>query len=400
MFTSRFSKVSILATIILMDLLAGTEFDLFVPSFPELQSHFNLSPFWVEALLSINFAGYCLSLFIVGGLADRYGRKPIILLGLLIFIIGSLLCLGTGCYPLLLGGRFLQGIGIAAPAILSFLIIADSYPLKQQQVLMAILNGVMNASVGAAPVLGSYITLYFHWEGNFTALLILGLLVFVMTVCFIPHHKQSENKAPLSLQGYIPIFQSKPLMLLIVNFVFLFVPYWIFVGMSPLLYMEDLGVSLSHFGYYQGGLALVFGLGSFLLGFIISRYDQKKMLTLSNQISIIAFICVAWVAFLETPGPLLITLAFVPFIIGQIIPSNLLYPLCLNMKPQFKGRITAAIQGGRLIFASLSLQIAGYFYQGSFENIGIIIAGFIFLSIVTLFLIIKKVYGFIYTPLT
>ena len=73
-------KMMILLTIIFMDLLTGMEFDLFVPSFPELQSHFHLLPFSVEALLSVNFVGYCLSLFFVGGLADRYGRKPIIIL--------------------------------------------------------------------------------------------------------------------------------------------------------------------------------------------------------------------------------------------------------------------------------------------------------------------------------
>src|SRR3989338_11107656 len=84
------STAMILTAVILMDLLTGIEFDLFVPSFPQLQTHFSLTPFWVEALLSVNFIGYCISLFFVGGLADRYGRKPIILLGLLIFIIGTI----------------------------------------------------------------------------------------------------------------------------------------------------------------------------------------------------------------------------------------------------------------------------------------------------------------------
>src|SRR3990167_7653343 len=167
----------ILTAVIFMDLLAGMEFDLFVPSFPQLQSHFNLTAFWVEALLSVNFVGYCLSLFFVGGLADRYGRKPIILLGLSTFVIGSILCLCEQSFDFLLIGRFLQGIGIAAPAILSFLIIADTYPIKQQQFLMAMLNGSMNTAAAAAPVLGSYIALYFHWQGNFAVLLMLGLIV-------------------------------------------------------------------------------------------------------------------------------------------------------------------------------------------------------------------------------
>lgn len=61
-------RIMILITVLIMDLLAGMEFDIFVPSFPELQSQFHLSAFLVEALLSINFIGYCVSLFVVGGL--------------------------------------------------------------------------------------------------------------------------------------------------------------------------------------------------------------------------------------------------------------------------------------------------------------------------------------------
>lgn len=384
------SKGMVLSAIILMDILTGMEFDLFVPSFPELQSYFNLTPFWVEALLSVNFAGYCLSLFFVGGLADHYGRKPIIVMGLLIFILGTLLCLWAPSYGVMLSGRFLQGVGIAAPSILSFLIIADAYSLKKQQSLFAILNGLFNISAGAAPVLGSYITLYFHWQGNFMTLLLLGGLAFVMTLLFIPAHKPPENKETLSLRGYIPLFRSKPLMLLIMHIVFSFVPYWVFVGMSPLLYMEALGVSLAHFGYYQGALALVFALGTLCFGLIVARHDQKKMLIISIQIYSVGLISCALATFTNSFNPLLITLAFLPFIVAGIIPSVILQPLCLNFMPQAKGRVSAILQGGRLVFSALCLQIAGHFYQGSFQNIGIIITIFILLTVMTLFFVIKN----------
>jgi MFS transporter, DHA1 family, multidrug resistance protein len=382
-------KILILITVILMDLLAGMEFDLFVPSFPELQSHFNLSPFWVESLLSVNFIGYCISLFIVGGLADRYGRKPIILLGLITFIIGSVLCLLAPFYSFLLAGRFIQGIGIASPAILSFLIIADSYPLKQQQFWMAMLNGVKNTAVAIAPVIGSYITLYFHWHGNFAILLLLGILVLVMTVLFIPY-TLPEHKETISFKGYIPLFQSSPLMLLMANIIFMFVPYWIFVGMSPFLYIKDLHVSLSYFGYYQGVLALVFALGSVLFGLIMHAFSQEKILRVASKIYIISLICIGFITLANSFNPLLITLAFLPFIISQIIPSNILVPICMNFIPHAKGKISAMLQGSQLIFSALSVAVAGYFYQGSFQNIGIIISFFIMMATITHFLVIKN----------
>jgi DHA1 family bicyclomycin/chloramphenicol resistance-like MFS transporter len=154
--------------------------------------------------------------------------------------------------------------------------------------------------------------------------------------------------------------------------------------------MEDLGVSLAHFGYYQGSLAFVFALGSIFSGQIVARYDQKKMLYFSAFFLIVGSMSMALVTFLDSKNPLFITLAFLLFVLGQIIPSTILYPLCLNFIPQAKGRVSAILQGGRLILAALSLQLAGYFYQGSFQNIGIIIGGFILLTIITLFFVIKN----------
>lgn len=380
----------VLLTVILMDLLSGMEFDLFVPSFPELQHQFALSPSWVEALLSVNFIGYCLSLFFVGALADRYGRKPIILLGLMTFVCGSVFCLWPASYAWLLAGRFLQGVGIAAPAILSFLIIADAYPLQRQKFLMGILNGIMNIAVAVAPVLGSYITLYFHWQGNFIALLFLGVLVLLLTARYIPAHKPVAPQEKVSHIGYLKLFQLKPLMLLVTQIVFMCIPYWIFVGMSPLLYMKNLGVSLSHFGYYQGIFALVFGFGSIFVGLIVNRCNQKNMLYVANGIFIISFISLTTVTLLNSSNALLITLAFLPFVIGQIIPITILYPVCLNLIPAAKGRVSAILQGSRLLFTALALQLAGYSYQGTFQHIGLIIMGFIVIVIITLFLVMKN----------
>lgn len=385
----------IVSAVILMDLLTGMEFDLFVPSFPQLQSHFHLTPFWVEALLSVNFIGYCASLFFVGGLSDRFGRKSIILMGLFIFIVGSALCLFETSYYFLLIGRFLQGVGIAAPSILSFLIIADSYPIKEQQFFMAMLNGSMNTAAALAPVIGSYIALYFHWQGNFAALLILGIITFMVSVIFVPSYALPKRKESVLPHTYISLVRSKPLMLLVSTLFFIFVPYWIFVGISPLLYIKEYGVSLHHFGFYQGSFALIFAIGSVLYGLMIKQktYDQRKMHVATLWIFVVSMVMLALLAIFNSADPILITFAMMIFVIGQIIPSTLLYPLTLNFIPEAKGRISALLQGGRLIVASIGLQVAGFFYAGSFQNVGVIISAFIIVAVFLLFLVVKnKIY--------
>jgi len=254
---------------------------------------------------------------------------------------------------------------------------------------MAMLNGTKNTAVAIAPVIGSYITLYFHWHGNFTALLLLGILVLAMTILFIPY-KLPEHKKTISLRGYIPLFQSSSLMLLMINIIFMFVPYWIFVGMSPLLYMQDLHVSLAHFGYYQGVLALVFALGSVLFGLIMHAFPQENILRAASKIYIVSLISIGFITITNSFNPLLITIAFLPFIISQIIPSNILVPICMNFIPHAKGKISAVLQGSQLLFSAFSIALAGHFYQGSFQNIGMIMSIFIFMATITHFFVIKN----------
>ena len=137
--------------------------------------------------------------------------------------------------------------------------------------------------------------------------------------------------------------------------------------MAPLLYMESLAFS-----------------------FIVKRYHSRKMLSLTNFILTTSLICTTFSTVFNLSNALWITLLFLPFFIGQIIPGATIYPLCLNFKSHAKARVAALIQTGRLVFCSLGLQLAGYIYQGSFDRIGIVIITFILASSITLHLVLKQ----------
>jgi DHA1 family bicyclomycin/chloramphenicol resistance-like MFS transporter len=356
-------------TIILMCILGGAEVDIFVPSFPDLQTTFNLSPFMVELTLGVNLTAHCVTSLIVGNLGDRYGRRPIILLGLTIFVIGSLFCVLAGAYWQMLLGRLLQGIGVSGPVVLSYIVIADKYPPERQQQMMGVLNGSVGLAMACAPVLGSFVNMAYGWQGNFMVLLILGGVCLGLGIIFLPKGVVNRDVS-LSLKEYAPVVKSRKAFLYILTIVLILQSYWIFIGISPIFYMEDLGVSLKQFGFYQGILAATFGIISLTSGIYIKRFGSQKCFFFS-VLFLMGFLAVLPILMLlNTRNPMIITGVMLLQSLGVIFPINVLWPLMLESVPDARGRLAAVAVGSRLVVTALSIQIASYFYDGTIRSLG------------------------------
>jgi DHA1 family bicyclomycin/chloramphenicol resistance-like MFS transporter len=359
-----------LFTAIFMMILTGAEVDLFVPSFPQLQQIFNLTPFMVELTLGVNLVAHCITAFIAGNLGDKYGRKPVIITGLIIFIIGSILCVFAPYYWVLLLGRALQGIGISGPAVLTYVLISDKYAVKKMQHLMGMVNASVTIAMASAPVVGSYVNLFFNWQGNFVILLIFGIISLLLVIFFIPKNNHAKQSIKISLKEYLPIFKSKKATLYLISICFAMQSYWIFIGMSPILYMEDLGVSLKEFGLYQGAIAAVFAIGSLTSSYFIKRFGQYKCMIVAKYLVIIFFSFTLGLVIFNIKNPIFITISMLFQAIGMVYPINILWPLAVNSVKDAKGRIGALLVSFRLIISSIAISIASYYYNGTFLTIG------------------------------
>ncbi len=360
----------LIITILIMGILGGAEVDIIVPSFPDLQRSFNLSPFMVELTLAVNLTAHCLTSLIVGNLGDRYGRRPIILIGLGVFVVGSVFCIFSSSYWQLLFGRFLQGAGISAPVVLSYLVIADKYSTSRQQQLMGVLNGALTLGMAFAPVVGSYVNMFFHWQGNFVLLLILSLVCLVLGFVFLPKGVKNPEIS-LSLREYKPILHSKVAFYYILTIILALQSYWVFIGMSPIFYMEDLNVSLKDFGFYQGALAVTFSIGSFSSGFFLKKFGQKNCFFFSACLLVAFTMMLPILMLFNVKDPVIITAVMLLQSIGIIMPINIFWPLMLEVIPGGKGRLAAVAVGSRLIVTALSLQATSFFYDGTFRSLGV-----------------------------
>ncbi len=359
-------------TIIVIEILSGAEVDLFVPSFPEIQGIFGLSPFMVELMLGLNFLAYTISTLVVGNLGDKYGAKPIIIWGLVCFVFGSLCAILAESYWQVLVGRVLQGVGIAGPSALAYVIIAELYDVDAQSKIMGWLNGTITLAMSVAPVLGSYVNLFFGWRGNFVLLLVMGSLCLLMAIWILPRNRANKGVS-FSLRGYAPIFYSRKALLHITVLCFLSAPYWIFIGISPLLYMDGFGVPLTEFGYYQGIITLIFAIVSFASSSLLEFFGQKRCLKTSILVCVIGIIFIGYLGLSDSRSPLLITLSLGILAAGVIFPINIIWPYALETVEGAKSRISAIMLAGKLLLSTLGLQLVSYYYDGTFFNIALVV---------------------------
>lgn len=373
-------------TILIIIILAGAEVDLFIPSFPDLIQEFELSPLLVQLTLSVNFISYCISSLFVGSMGDRYGRKPLIIGGLVIFIIGSIFCTFANSFAALVLGRLFQGIGMAGPAVLGYVVIADITPTEKQPGVLGTLNGMITLAMAFAPVIGSYINMWFGWHGNFIVLLGLGIISLILSLIFIPNTTQPNKAISLSLKTYLPLLSSKTFMKLFFIICALVSCYWVFIGMGPILYMQDMHVPLSHFGFYQGAIAGVFSIMSLVSPKILNRFPHSTCLRVSMRMLIGISMALLLISIFIPDTPWLITVVMALYVMPFVFPINVLYPLSLEILPDTKGRAAALINCGRLGFSAIGVEVVSYMYTGYFMPIAV----FIFLFALSAFFVSMK----------
>jgi DHA1 family bicyclomycin/chloramphenicol resistance-like MFS transporter len=358
-----------------MEILSGVEIDLCIPSFPEIKDIFKTSTAAVEGLLSVNLFTNCLGALIAGTLGDKYGRKPIILYGLALFIFGSALCVFAANYQMLLLGRILQGFGISCPACLAYVIIPDTYDVKTHQKMLGLLNFFATASMAIAPVIGSHIALYFGWRGNFGFCLLCGVFCFVLGYFFLPPAGVVKSCREVSFMcKYFEILQNPKSLHYLMVICFFIVGYWVFIGMAPILYCKDFGVPLRHFGFYQGALAFTLAVVSLLSERLITFFGQKKCFYGSVAVCVVSLVLIAILVVTNVAHPGLITFAMVFLSAGIVCPVNILCPYAYKVVPEDKGKLNALIMSLKMAVISFLIQFTSFVYSGNFRIVGIVVA--------------------------
>lgn len=309
----RFPKIIILLLVCTFANFMGI---LFTPSLPMLGADFGIEPKVATLTMSIFLVGYALGQLPYGPLANRFGRKGALTIGILIALFGTLIALFSTSFWALCVGRFLQAIGSSAGLKVAFTMVGDIHEGEAATKAVALFGFAFGLAPGIATAIGGTVATFGGWKGCF---LLLGIYTIVLWILiqFLPETAHELHKDALELKkigaGYKRQFKDSYIVLHALMAGLTTASIYIFVTLSPYLAKDYAGLSPAEFGFW----AIVPSLG-ICTGSIFTR----KMSRVNPRVMILSGILIFLIA------TLVVSLCFANAIINVwslFIPIYFLY---------------------------------------------------------------------------
>jgi Bcr/CflA subfamily drug resistance transporter len=264
-----------LSTLVLLSALSVVSLNMFLPSLSNIAVEFQAD----YALVNLSIAGYAAMTavlqLVTGPLSDRFGRRPVILAALVIFMLASLGCLSATDIRTFLFFRMMQGAIISGYAV-SLAVIKDSAPAQKAASLMGYVAMAWAVAPMLAPMFGGALDELFGWRANFWVFFGFGGIV--LGLCWFDLGETNKTLSETfvkQFRTYPELFRSRRFWGYALCMAFSTGAFYVFLGSAPLVAATVLEISPATLGFYMGTITAGFVLGSFLSG----RFAARQALT-------------------------------------------------------------------------------------------------------------------------
>jgi len=248
---------------------------LYTPAMPEIVHAFGTSDAAVKLSLSLYFAGFALSQLVCGPLSDGFGRKPVVLGFMTIYLLASLVALVAPSVEVLIAARFFQGVGSAVGVAISRALIRDLFHDDRAARIMNLQAIVLAVGPAFSPTIGGLIMIFAGWHAIFLAMVALGIVV-VLVVQFglseTVERDLSRIRPAALAKSYATLFGSPYFVLSSLVITGTIGSLYTLATVLPFLLMDRVGLSATEFG-----LGMLLQSGSFFAGSLIVRRFLQRM---------------------------------------------------------------------------------------------------------------------------
>jgi len=264
--------------------------NIFMPSMPGLQRVFNADYATVQLTLTLFLIGLAVAQLAYGPISDRHGRRPVLLGGMAVFVLGSIACLVAPTIEILIAARVLQAVGACSGMVLSRAIIRDLYDREQAVSMLAYVMAAMVVIPMLAPSIGGVLDEWFGWWASFAFCALAGAIVlFASWLALHESHTPSTAVRGAADMGFdfIRLLRNPSFASYGFQGAFTSSAFFSFLSGAPYVTIDLLGRSPAEYGLYFISLSLMYILGNFLTGRLSKRIGLDRMIWIGTSLGIL-----------------------------------------------------------------------------------------------------------------
>ncbi|HUF44853.1 MAG TPA: multidrug effflux MFS transporter [Aestuariivirgaceae bacterium] len=301
--------------------------NIFVPSMPGLQSEFGVSYGVVQLTLTLYLIGMALCQLAYGPLSDRFGRRPVLLAGMTLFVAASVMAALATSIGMLIAARLLQAVGGASGLVLSRAIVRDLYDRDRSASVLGYITMAFVIAPMLAPTIGGLLDQLAGWRASFVLLALLGIAALAATWRKLP--ETNRNRAPSIglhslLAGYARLVRMPSYLAYAFTLGFASAVFFAFIAGAPYVMVVVLGQTPLDYGLWFMIVSLGYMTGNFLSGRYSQRVGTDRMVTIGNLVTMAAGLAclAAAVAGIMSPVTLFVPMLFAALGNGLTIPNG------------------------------------------------------------------------------
>ncbi len=276
---------SIMHSFVLILLLAAfpaLSTDMYLPAIPALCELWGISLASANLSLVAFFASFSAFLLVHGALADRFGRRPVLLAAVSLYVAGSLACAGAGSIAILVLARVVQAIGAAGASAMALTLAKDLYAGDRRKKLLAYIGVIIPLCPMVAPTIGALMLQHVSWRGIFLAQALLALPALYGSFRLQePAFERAGGGLQAAAGRYARLFRNRGYLVYALAFSVVNFAFFAFIGGSPDIYITGYGLDEGAFGLYFAFNALGLMAGSFLCSRLCVGIESFRILTAS-----------------------------------------------------------------------------------------------------------------------
>ena len=373
--------------------IAPLAMDIYLASMPSMARALSATPEQVQLTLSLYMYGWGVSQLLVGPLTDRFGRRPALIAGLVLFVVASVACAASRSIETLIAARIAQAIGMGTVAVVPRAIVRDLYSGEGAARMLSLMGIVLGVAPIVAPIIGSHLHVWFGWQSNFIFVAAYGAIALACVVATFPETIRARNAratAPaVVLANYGRVLRSRPYIGYMLIAAFTSSGLFAFLAGSAFVFVSVIGTGERGFGFLFGAVMLGNIIGATIGSRLVTRLGIDRMLAYSTALMLFAGVALAALAWARVAHPLAIVAPMFLFMVALMTTMPQATAGALSAFPEIAGSAASLLLFCQFVLASTAALIVGVTFDGSQRPMATTIAATTLLTFVAFRMLVR-----------